>query len=201
VASYVDYWKRYRERNTPSRLFERSDRVLAGARFTVGAWQQFFDSFQGWCEEAVEEGYRPSRAIPDALMFHKAWREAAQCLCKILLDEPLSQLETNEESEMAGPAFFENFNGASADLVATQLTHDTDPAGIIPAKHVMLRVLQGGRVMITLVGLRSLVADLPAGTYRGEIRRRIRGQKVLAVVNVHRRKGENRVIRFRGDVP
>jgi len=193
--SYVGRWARYRRRHHPAALFEGTRRVLAAGQLALDAWQDFFGAAQSWSEAAVQGGYALDQVIPDVLTFQAGWVDAAQSICNALCHPAAAGLVTNEESEMAGPLILGGFTGPLPSLVATSLVCN---GFAIPASNVMLRITPDNELMITLVGLRTISAGLPPGTYRGDIRRASDNVKIADIVNVHSRIGQNLRLTFGG---
>ena len=88
---------------------------------------------------------------------------------------------------MAGPVTLTAAAIGADDIEATALLGE-QVAAVIPAAHVMLRVPSPNRIVVTLVRLRDVVATLPSGTYRGQIRLRSSGAVLADLVNVHERQ-------------
>jgi hypothetical protein len=182
-----------RQREAPALSWPGPGRALAAAKVAFDAWKGYFQATQGWYKSAAKDGYAFENVVPDVLAFHAGWCEAAKDICNTLCHEPTT-LETDEDSESAGPATIGSFNGVAADLAASALSKGSGPT--IPIECVMLRV-RAGVLTVSLVGFKDVADNLSAGTYQGEIRDTRDGTKVADFVVVHKRKGRNPRLNFR----
>lgn len=204
-ASYVRYrqfQERQQQQGRPLSI-PGPARTVAAAKVAFNAWKGYLHAAQGWYKAATEEGYSLDDAIPDMLAFQAGWWEAAKGVCDVLCHEPAT-LETDEDSETAGPVTVAKYGGVASDLEVSPLTTTTTTATIatgasgnaIPVACVMLRV-RAGELTVSLVGFKRFAQTLPAGTYHGEIKQKRGGNKVSNIVVVHRRKGRDPRLTFR----
>jgi hypothetical protein len=189
MAGYKNRWDELRERHRPARAFEQSSRVVSGMQLLVDHWQQQVTALGAWCDEVTKEDYPSSRLIPDLITFNVSCFHAALGWCQTLCHPAQATvLQTDEESEMAGPVSLDQFDGDASLLLASDLVSTVGPQRI-PSTNVRVRCLDGQPIMVTLVGLRNLVKTLPAGTYTGSIIRTDTNAVVAQLVNIHQRKG------------